>query len=300
MNEKILKHPCEMGLTPECFRAYPAWARQALAYKLLHIVLPKQLAQNLPRGLNLPLVPPGVSLPPGVVFPPGTVVPPGVSFPPGWTPGDPAPPGVIIPPPVSPTPPDSGATPPIYTTPWEPGPIKGPGGIIQPPFDIGSLVYDQGSTTAGQSFGYDSTCIKIAGYITDELHVNVRGVYFKIGKYGAPTDNLNIEIWRTIPSWKPDYLVTGGAATPISGASLPAFSIDQAYILALFPNVPHLDMATAYTFVFSRSGDPDPDNYYTIGEGAEIPWEWLKLNSLNAWSLFESGLLECHIYGRQY
>lgn len=119
-------HPCADGLTPVCFKAYPAWARQALAYKLLHILLPKQLTKNLPGGLNLPFVAPGVIIPPGVEFTPGTVIPPDVSFPPGWTPADAAPPGVIITPEVYPTPPGSGAAPPIYIQPFEPGPVHTP------------------------------------------------------------------------------------------------------------------------------------------------------------------------------
>ena len=140
------EHPCAEGLTSACFAAYPVWARQAFAYKLLHILLPKQLTKMLPRGLNLPMIPPGVVWTPGGVLPPGTIVPPGTVFPPGWSPGDPAPPGVVIPPgtvfppgwspgdpappgvqlppAVSPVPPGSGALPPLYVQPWEPGPIK--------------------------------------------------------------------------------------------------------------------------------------------------------------------------------
>ena len=112
----MVEHPCAGGLSGACFAAYPAWARQALAYKLVHIILPKQLTKNLPKGLNLPFVGPGAIVPPGVVFPPGMVIPPGFSwkdswtawlnlifsgkelpwslFPKDWKPGDPLPPGV--------------------------------------------------------------------------------------------------------------------------------------------------------------------------------------------------------------
>ena len=127
----MTEHPCSRGLTAACFAAHPAWARQAFAYKLLHIMLPKQLSKMLPRGLNLALVPPGVEIPPGIVLPPGTIVPPGVTFPPGWTPGDPAPPGVQLPPAVSPVPPPvegSGVAPPLYVAPFTPGPIHRPSG----------------------------------------------------------------------------------------------------------------------------------------------------------------------------
>ena len=131
----MTEHPCAKGLTPACFAAHPAWARKAFAYKLLHVMLPKQLTKKLPVSLRLALVPPGVEIPPGVVLPPGAVVPPGTVFPPGWTPGDPAPPGVQLPPAISPVPPGSGALPPLYVQPFEPGPAHGPapGPGISPP-----------------------------------------------------------------------------------------------------------------------------------------------------------------------
>ena len=112
-------HPCDDGLTKECFRAYPAWARQAFAYKLLHILLPKQATKNLPRGLNRALIAPGANLPPGLILPPGSVVNPDASFPPGWTPGDIQPPGVIISPGT------------IFPAGWTPGDPP-PEGVIIP------------------------------------------------------------------------------------------------------------------------------------------------------------------------
>ena len=114
----MIEHPCARGLTAACFAAYPAWARQAFAYKMLHILLPKQLTRRLPKGLNRALIGPGAIVPPGVMLPPGAIVPPGFTFPeswvpwqgfdfttledpstifpPGWTPEDPLPPGVTI------------------------------------------------------------------------------------------------------------------------------------------------------------------------------------------------------------
>lgn len=110
------EHPCAEGLSSACFKAYPAWARQAVAYKLLHAILPKQLTKNLPKGLGLALIGPGAIIPSGVVLPPGMAIPPDFTFPDrwvpwlyfnfltgelpwtlfpeGWKPGDPLPPGV--------------------------------------------------------------------------------------------------------------------------------------------------------------------------------------------------------------
>lgn len=139
----MVDHPCAEGLSAACFKAYPKWARQALAYKLLHIILPKQLTRKLPvtsRPLPFfwnpewegwfifdfdPDAPPWEldwsDWTPGDPLPPGLTINPNVVFPPGWTPGDPLPPGVIVPP---------GTFFPSNWKPWDPLP---PGVTIDPP-----------------------------------------------------------------------------------------------------------------------------------------------------------------------
>jgi len=93
-NDKV--QPCFERLDADCFRARPAWAKQAFAYRLLHCITPPWLTRRLPAWLRLALLAPGVVLPPGLYLPPGWVVSPGTVFPPGWIPGDPVPPGVTI------------------------------------------------------------------------------------------------------------------------------------------------------------------------------------------------------------
>jgi len=90
--------PCHRALDAECFRAYPAWARQALAYRLLHVFFPPWLTRRLPKFLRMPLIAPGVTIPTGAYLPPGSVVGPDTVFPPGWVSPDPPPDGVYIPP----------------------------------------------------------------------------------------------------------------------------------------------------------------------------------------------------------
>lgn len=90
--------PCHRALDPECFNQYPRWARQAFAYRLLHVFTPPWLTRRLPKLLRLPLVAPGVVVPPGAYFPPGTVIPPGYTFPVDWFSMDPPPEGIYIPP----------------------------------------------------------------------------------------------------------------------------------------------------------------------------------------------------------
>lgn len=127
--------PCQKRLDAECFRAHPAWAKQALAYRLVNLFTPKQLTRRLPKILRAALIAEGVAVPPGLVLPdgtvvaPGTVLPavyyggdpvpdgifisPGTVFPPGWTPGDPLPEGVTL---------DPGAQFPEGWTPPDPAP----------------------------------------------------------------------------------------------------------------------------------------------------------------------------------
>jgi|GEM_PF-6595372 len=112
------EHPCANGLTPECFAAFPEWAKLAFCYKLLHVLIPASISRRLPKGLFPGRIGPGAILPAGWDPPPGVVVPPGYTvperwipftyfilpegmtweqvFPPGWTAGDALPPGVSI------------------------------------------------------------------------------------------------------------------------------------------------------------------------------------------------------------
>lgn len=79
-------HPCSNGLSASCFAAYPDWVRQALAYKFLFVLLPKELLTILLNGLELPLIGPGATLPPGVELPNGSMIPPNFNVPENWVP----------------------------------------------------------------------------------------------------------------------------------------------------------------------------------------------------------------------
>jgi len=119
-------HPCEKGLTWDCFKEHPAWAKQAFAYRLLHTLFPGEITRRLPKGLWAPLIGPGVIIPPGAVMDPGTVVFSGTVYPAGWEMGYPWPPGVIIPPTLPPGYEPDGTTSPLYVRVWDAGPAHGP------------------------------------------------------------------------------------------------------------------------------------------------------------------------------
>jgi len=258
-------HPCADGLTKECFRAYPAWARKAFAYKLLHILLPKQLTKNLPFGLNLPFIPPDVLLPPGVIFPPGTIIPPDVSFPPGWTPGDPTPEGVIIPPDVSPTPPESGPTPPLYVQPWEPGPVHRYGVFSPEHFDIGSLLVEQAVTTTSINLGNTTIWSDLAMAIMTWMHAEIRAIDIKVGKFLSPDGYIHLEIWRAGTNYIPIVIAGGGTSQTKTVASLPQFTVGQDYIRFLFPLKPILYVENRYDVVAVSTNTPDGINYLKVG-----------------------------------
>ena len=138
----IKDHPCAQGLTEECFRAYPQWAKKMFAYRLLLTLCPHEITKRLPqlKGLFPLLVPPdwppsdpwvpGYSIDPAAVFPPdwtpedplpdGVTLDPGTVFPPGWTAGDPLPAGVTISP---------GA---VFPPGWTPGDTLPAGVTISP------------------------------------------------------------------------------------------------------------------------------------------------------------------------
>ena len=111
-------HPCRNGLTGACFAAYPEWARNAFAYRLLYTLYPGAITKLLPRELFRLRIGPDAQIPPGWIPPDGMIIPPGFIvdptdlgylqlktreglsitdlFPPGWTTEDPLPDGVEI------------------------------------------------------------------------------------------------------------------------------------------------------------------------------------------------------------
>jgi len=125
-------------LSNEVWRKDSIWFRRAIAYRLLHALIPAEISRRLPRILSGPFVYPGVEVPEDAELPPGTVLPPGAEFPPGWFPGDPLPP-VVIPAPV--VPPVESPIPPPYIGPGPgaPLPVKPP----SPPVGAAQIQEDE-------------------------------------------------------------------------------------------------------------------------------------------------------------
>lgn len=258
-------HPCADGLTKQCFKAYPDWARKAFAYKLLHILIPKQLTKNLPREMSTPFIAPGIILPPGADFPPGTIIAPDTTFPPGWTPEDQPPPGTTMPPTDSPVPPDTGAIPPTYVEVFGPGPV---GGSTQgQPFDIGELLYDQGIGMANTPFQVGNVAYwsDLAMILENYAGANITAIDLQMGKHNLPTDRVRLEIWQTDINHIPQGIITAGTSLDVNGTSLPQFALNQDFIRFIFPNTPTIHGILHYDIVLARSGLYDPTNFYTVG-----------------------------------
>lgn len=268
-------HPCADGLTKECFRAYPVWARRALAYKLLHILLPKQLTKNLPFGLNLPFIPPDVV----------------------WTPGDPLPPGTIVPPTESPTPPESGATPPLYVQPWEPGPTHRPPPTAAVPFDIGSLLVEQGITKTSKNLGNTTVVSDLAMAIITWMHAEIRAIDIKVGKVLSPDGNIHLEIWIAGTNYIPILIIGGGTSETKANASLPQFSLAQDYIRFLFPQKPILYVENRYDLIATSTNTIDTINYLKVGQDLSPtrPYYW-KLPG-GTWYVQSGGIFNFRIWG---
>lgn len=132
---------CPKIIGKACFKAYPSFSRRAIAYRLLHLLIPSDIRKILPKKLSDPLIAPGVEIPLNAKFPPGTCIVPGCSFPAGWDP-DQEPPECAK---SAPLPTlammAAGGNPPSYLTPGPSGPLPVPPPQQPPP--SGPWFYDK-------------------------------------------------------------------------------------------------------------------------------------------------------------
>lgn len=175
--------PCLRRIDADCFRSRPAWAKQAFAYRLVHLLTPKPLTKRLPKGLRRALIPPGVV----------------------WQPGDPLPAGAIMPAALPPGVETTGPTPPTYTEVWGPGPPSPAGRqmratkwfertIISSTNDglIGAYDTDwgivRGSPTNAAAVDYTTVDEQamVARYYNTNYYINRSFLYFDLSE--IPTD----------------------------------------------------------------------------------------------------------------
>lgn len=132
--------PCLKQIDAACFKTHPKWAKQAFAYKMVHLLFPPQVTKLLPKVLRRALIAPGVHVPAGIELQPGIVVGPDTEFPPALTIGDPFPAGVIDPVTLPPDISGPGVAPSSLIDPFAPGPVHTPS--PSPPAEEAPFFYD--------------------------------------------------------------------------------------------------------------------------------------------------------------
>lgn len=259
------EHPCANGLSSSCFKAYPKWARQVLAYKLLHIILPKQLTRRLPIGLGHGFF----QLPSGwqgwLEWCIAQGLEPGDALPPGWNPNNPPP--EIFPPGYDSgiTNPNTGPEAPIFVRPFEPGPVRGQGFQAHPPFDVGDLLATLNTHALSLQLGYGFVYYDRALAIETSLHAEIHAIDAMVGRVNSPIDSVNLQIWTADGSYQPSAIVAGGTSEDVLGSSLPVYDTFQDYVRFLFYDKPILLSANKYAVVAHRTGDNGTSLYYRVG-----------------------------------
>ena len=264
------EHPCSKGLTPECFKAYPRWARQALAYKVLHAILPKQLSKNLPGRLNKALIGSGTIVPAGLPLEPGMVIPPNFTWPMGWNVGDPLPPGVsyMTELPQIQTEGAPGPSPPIFVGIYEPGRFRGPV-FLQGAPESEILEY-MNTPDYVKAFGDSDESYRIATVYGTIKSAKVTDLYIMMDKIGDPLDNITVELRENEGNIEPGAIITGGVSNPINGGDIPLPAPQQYWIHFVFPDKPEISRFYLHCFSLARSDVPDPVNYYEVALRADI------------------------------
>lgn len=259
----MAEHPCAKGLTQACFKAHPKWARQAFAYKLMHLLLPKQATARLPKGLRQ-------------IFP---------NLPPGWDPSADAP-GYLYPGyPEGWMYPEEGAGPPLYVGPWGPGPVHRPPGGIPGVVPTPSLLYEITDHSELFDFGDDSSRIYTATFHSTMYDAKVTELALWIGRTGDPIDDIIIRLRLMDGSAMPGDVIAGGSSAAVPASEIPYMGDLDHLTSFYFLNLPEILASDNHCFSIERSGAPDPDNFYRVGGISDIagytwnypeggPWQW--------------------------
>ena len=261
----MVEHPCSQGLSAACFKAYPKWARQVLAYKLLHILVPKQLSKKLPIGLGAGIF----TVPDGwegwLEWCMNQGMEPGDALPPGWEHG--IPPPKILPPGYADeiVNPETGVEAPIFVKPFEPGPIGGSQTTHPTEFDVGNLLASLNTHALSLQLGYGYVYYDCALAIEANLNARIHAVDAMVGKVSNPIDSVNLQIWSADGSYAPTSLVTNGTSNDVLGSTLPNYDTFQDYVRFYFYGKPTLVGGNKYAIVAHRTGDNGLSLYYRIG-----------------------------------
>ncbi len=116
-------HPCADGLSLECFRTYPKWAKMRFAHKLLGTLFPAEITKRLPLAIQQAMT----------------------QMPPDWPEGQDLTPALLLTPPAGISLPPGGPISPTYCAPFSAGPPSPPAGKNPEP-ETGPWFYDKFTT----------------------------------------------------------------------------------------------------------------------------------------------------------
>lgn len=292
-------HPCRNGIDKTCILAYPEFTRRAIAYRILHVLIPPELYPILSPEIVNPLVGPGSSGIPWGELPPGTIVFPGVRFPKKWKPGYEYPEGVI-PPPKKHIPmitPESPLSKNFFTEVFSAGPPTPPGPRTS---SIGIVIMSfEGPGDTGINFGDHIGRLRISCGFPGAIGNQITSIKVKVGKVGSPTGNVFMVIQGTTLGYQPDNTNIVSTSNSIVASDLPDFDLTQPFVEFTFQDQPQIQETEDYCFVLARSTDIDAFNYFQVSGFGPFPIYLYWMDENNFWITCNTTNLEYEIWGYQ-
>ena len=165
----------------------------------------------------------------------------------------------------------------------QPNPLKGGNRNPNDPYDFFDVVlsvqrdpvpnglatgYGQSNKDTDEDLGrFAANTSRAQGFKLNSTDL-VDRVLLYLGKQGAPSDSLTLEIQTDSGGLPSGTVVWDGTSAPVSGAGLGA---SYGWVAFAFPRSPVLSAGTQYHLVLKRSGGTNGSNYYQWGGDISSP-----------------------------
>ena len=148
--------------------------------------------------------------------------------------------------------------------------------------DGGKEIHEEISTNWGREIGEDNRPIAAQSFqLSSTAGWTATAIWLRVSKYGAPTDNLQIDLYSNDDSdTSPEDSLTGGATT-LAGANVNTYYEWTEFTLS---SSVALSTGTTYWIHCSRSGAVDDDDHYMIGGGDDYLDGSMKLWNGASWN----------------
>jgi len=146
--------------------------------------------------------------------------------------------------------------------------------------DSGKEIHEEISTNWGREIGEDNRPIAAQSFqLSSTAGWTATAIWLRVSKYGAPTDNLQIDLYSDAAG-VPNASLTGGATT-LAGGNVNTYYEWTEFTLS---SAVALSLATTYWIHCSRSGAVDDDDHYMIGGGDDYLDGSMKLWNGASWN----------------